>query len=595
MARWSLKKRNPNTKIIEKSFNINEILAQILLNRRIYTRESLDNFLNPTLNKLNDISEMNGVKDAIKIIINSMKNNEKIVIYGDYDVDGVMSTTILYKGLKSIYPEIQYYIPNRELEGYGLNKNAIRNFKAEEIDLIITCDNGIASLEEIELTNNLKIKTIIIDHHEPYFIIDEKTETKVNVLPKATIIIDPKKDKCKYPFKMLCAASICYKFIKELYNYIDKDFIYTEEFLVLAMIATFCDIVDLVDENRIIAKQGLEILNNNKNINLGLKALLEEKNILDSTINNYTIGFILGPCINATGRLNEATIAVKLFTTSDKVLAKELAKNLSQLNEKRKSLTQLSINKTTEKIEELKINEHNVVVFYEEETHESLAGIVAGRLKDKYYKPVIVLTKGESLVKGSGRSIEGYNLFDELFKCKHLFERFGGHAMAAGLSLKEENIDSFRTLINKNCKLTEEDYQETIVVDMELKLDDVTFLLATEIETLEPYGKGNKTPIFGTKNILPKELRVIENKNTIIFTFETEKQNRNIKGIYFGDVKVFENKILEIYEEYETNKILNGILRNNNFYMDIVYSININEFRDNISVQLLIKDFRVYK
>jgi single-stranded-DNA-specific exonuclease len=592
MAIWRVKKVSENTDLVVQKFKVSETLAQVIINRKIYTEENINKYLNPSLSQLNDTFLMKDLQKGLSILLDSIERKEKISIYGDYDVDGVMSTCILYKGIKSFYEEVNYYIPNREEEGYGLNKNAIKKLREAEVDLLITCDNGIASLAEVDYAKEIGLKIIIIDHHEPFFAIDEN-QVKIPVLPKADAIIDPKQDDCNYPFKMLCAGGIAFKFIKALFEYKKKEFVIMEELITLAMIATFCDIVDLLDENRVIAKKGLEILNKNKKINMGLEALMKEKNILDKNIDNFSIGFLIGPCINATGRLEEAILSVRLFTTEDEQEAKELATKLSDLNERRKYLTNKSVENALLNLKDSEVSKDKVIIMYDEEMHESIAGIVAGRVKDRFYHPTIMLTKGENYVKGSARSIESYNIFEEMFKCKHLFERFGGHAMAAGLSIKEENIGEFRKLINENCQLKEEDFDEIIKIDKAICLEDVTFKLASQIQLLEPFGKENKEPIFGTKNLKPKQIRVIEDKNTIIFTFETKESYREIKAICFGKVDVFKERLCEVYNAYDSNKILSGVLRNLNFYIDIVYSIDINEYNGKVSVQIRIKDFRI--
>ncbi len=593
MSKWIVKKESANIELMAETMKISQITAQVMVNRNIRTKNTATKYLNPNLSYLNPISRMKDISKAIEIVCKSINLKEKIVVYGDYDVDGVTSTTILYKALKKLGADVSFYIPHREHEGYGLNLKSIKNIIEAETDLLITCDNGISALEEIKQAKNSGMKVIVIDHHEPSFLENEKN-IKVDILPVADAIIDPKQSDCTYPFKSLCAGGLSYIFVKELYSYTNTPFAEEKEFLVLSMIATFCDIVDLQDDNRIIAKYGLHILNTNININKGLAALIKEKGYYEKQITEFVIGFIIGPCINATGRLEKATIAVDLLTTDNDEKATLLAKKLVELNEIRKNMTANATESSIANIMKLNYNESPVIVLFDKNIHESIAGIVAGRIKDMFYKPTIVITDGEHCAKGSARSIEGYNIFEELYNCRHLFNRFGGHAMAAGLSIEKENIDILRETLNKTCTLTEDNFVEKIYVDDELSLDEVTYEEAFELTKMSPFGKGNKEPLFLSRSISPSELRVIEEKNTLIFTFLIPDSFRKLKGICFGQVENFKQQISLVYDEYECNKILNGILRNSNFKMDIIYSMEINEYNNNSSVQIRIRDFIIY-
>lgn len=590
-TKWKIKKNTADIKLMAKTLNISEILANIIANRGIQTKISCLQYLEPKLSFMHDTFKMHGITKAFEFIIETVANCGKIAIYGDYDVDGVISTTILYKSLKYYGADVIFYIPDRMTEGYGLNKNAIQKLKDLEVSLIITCDNGITGLEEVLFAKSLGVELIIIDHHEPAFVADAN-DVKIDILPEAYAIVNPKQKHCPYPFKLLCAGGICYKFVTSFFSYCNLDLPMSDEFLVLSMISTFCDVVDLVDENRIIARNGLEILNENKKINLGLFALIKEKSLEFTMLESFHMGFILGPCINATGRLERATLAVELFTSEDIDTATEIAKKLSYLNDERKNMTKESVDKAIYDLQSLNTDD-KVLVIYDNKIHESIAGIVAGRVKDTFHKPTIVLTDGDDCAKGSARSIEPYNIFLELFECRDLFIKFGGHPMAAGLSLVHENINTLKTRLNENCKLTDDDFIEIIKIDRELSLEDVTYELAKDLEVLSPFGKQNKEPLFGTKGLTLNSLKVIEEKDTIIFTFSIPETFRQIKGICFGKVNLFKQKLLTIHDEYETNKILSGILRNANFTIDIIYYIDINEFNNNISVQMKIKDFRL--
>lgn len=593
MAKWLLRNKKGNTKLMAQIFNISETLAQILINRDINTKKIVSKFLNPSIGYLNSAYKMKDMDKSIDLLKLCINKGEKIAIYGDYDVDGIMSTTILYKGLKGVGANVIYYIPDRKEEGYGLNCKAIDKLKEKNINLIIACDNGIAALEEIKYARSLGIKTIVIDHHEPVLLKNDEGE-EIEALPEAHSIVNPKQKTCVYPFKSMCAAGVCYRFICTYYEHSNIELLSKNEFLIFATIATFCDIVALEDENRIIVTEGLKLINQNIE-NIGLKALIYEKNYKEGYIDEYAIGYIIGPCINATGRLKHAYLALELFLMEDKEHAMRLSKEISTLNEQRKQMTKEAIEYTMEEIAASDFKNDNVIVVYNKNIHESIAGIVAGRVKDKLYKPTIVLTQGDDMVKGSARSIEMYNIFNALSDCRHLFAKFGGHEMAAGLSLLEENIEKLRVNLNENFNLNEQDLQEFIKIEKELSLEDITYTLAQELNILKPFGKNNKEPIFGTKYAKVEELRILEEKNTIIFTFGINGTYRKIKGICFGEVDNFKELVKNNFESYHGEKVLNGILRTVELYLDIVYFIDINNYNGNTSVQIKIKDFRISK
>ncbi len=592
MYNWEIRHEEANIEMMSEVLKISPRLAQVMVNRGIRTRNTALRYLNPKIETMHDTGLLKDMDLGLDILTESLRKKEKIVVFGDYDVDGVISVVILYKALKRLGADVTYYIPHREHEGYGLNMTAIKRIHEAQTDLIITCDNGIAALQEAEYVKETGIKMIIIDHHEPSFITDTDGQ-KHNVLPKADAIIDPKQKECTYPFKKLCAGALVYKFVKYLFQRLNKNF-NTDEYLVFAMIATFCDIVDLQDENRIIAKNGLRILNNNKAINLGLNALINIKSLSEKELTNFCIGFIIGPCINACGRLETAALAVELFTTENPEEAKELAQRLSTLNDNRKLLTQQSTKSALEQLNNSGQYNDGVIVFYDPKMHESIIGIVAGRIKEQLSRPTIVFTQGENLVKGSARSVEGYNIYEELFKCRDLFERFGGHPMAAGISLKEENIEELRKRLNSEIAATA-DFTQTLYCESELQLSEITFDLARELTYLAPFGKANEEPLFLSRNLSPASIKVIEGKSTIILQFNVEGTNRQIKAVSFGLVEVLRERLDELYSEYETEKIVCGILRNCDLLMDLVYSVQINNYNNDVSVQMMIKDFRLHR
>jgi len=580
MAKWAISKKAGNAPDFAKKLSISPILARVLINRGITTERQGAAFLSPDMPALEDVEHMSGVTGAYEIIRDAIESKTKVYIYGDYDVDGVMSTVILYKTLTEFNADVHFCIPDRHTEGYGLNLDAVTAMREKGCGLLITCDNGIASTAEIALARQKGIKTIVIDHHEDG-----------GAPPPADAVIDPKRAGCAYKFKQMCAAGIVFRFVCGLYGFLGAKNPNYNEYLTLAAIATFCDIVDLTGENRAIAKEGLRLLN--KEItNLGLKALIDERG-LKKAIGEYEVGFIIGPCINAAGRLETADVAVKLLLTDNADTARELARELAGLNDRRKQMTDeacetaiINYNKTEK--------QNPVIIVYDADIDESVAGIVAGRLKDKTRRPVIVLTDSSAcgIAKGSARSVEGYDIFGELSKCAHLFERFGGHTMAAGLSLKKEHIAELERILNGNCRLTQSDFEEKIIIDAELGLGDITYATAKELSLLAPYGKDNREPLFGTKGARVSELKIYAEKNTIRFTFDIAGSYRKLTAVCFGKLDDFTKMINENYESRIAQKVMSGVLRQADLTLDIVYSIGINEYNNSVSVNLKIKDFR---
>jgi len=590
--RWSIRRCRANTDLMSKELGISKIFANVLSNRGIMTKDEAINYINPKFKQLHNMSDMKDSINAIKIVVDAVNKNEKIVIYGDYDVDGVTSTVILYKALKSYGADIYYYIPDRAKEGYGLNKDTISKLHNIGYNLIFACDNGIAAIEEVKFIKELGMRIIVLDHHEPAFL--EADGIRKDIIPNSDALIDPKQEGCNYKFKQLCAAGLSYKFANLFFKYVNIKYEYELELFIFAMIATICDVVDLLDENRTIVKIGLKYINRKEKItNKGLKALIKYNGIEDKVINEYTIGFIIGPCINAAGRLESAKLAVDLFITDDDRKAFKLAQKLSELNETRKTLTKNASEKIIYEVENSNIINDKVLVIYDDSIHESIIGIVAGRVREKFYKPVIVITKGEKFAKGSARSIKQYNIFEELLKCKHLFIKFGGHSMAAGLSIKEENIEILRKLLNKNCSLNENDMQMNIRIDRVLNFSDIDFNIAREIEKMQPIGKANEEAIFATKGVIIDRVKFVGKNNDILqFNFVDNINNIAFRGISFDLYEKFKTFIYDKLPSEKCNEILEGINNYINLKVDIVYSISINEYNGNKSIQLNIIDFR---
>ncbi|NDO47722.1 single-stranded-DNA-specific exonuclease RecJ [Clostridium sp. MD294] len=587
--RWILKRTKADINKMSEVLDIRQATACVLANREIKTKRQAVAFLKAENAALYDVLEQNAMKDAQKameLLEEAVTQHYKIAIYGDYDVDGVTSTAIWYKVLCYCGADVIYYIPHRQKEGYGLNLEAIEELHKKGIQLLLTCDNGIAAIEEIEKAKEFDMTVVIIDHHEAAF-----DECGNDILPKADAIVDPKQKQCQYPFKMLCAGGLCYKlallFLKRLQI---SNEILERECLHLATLATVCDIVDLMEENRIIVKKGLKTMPQTTNI--GLKSLLEQTNLYGKELTEYHIGFMIGPCVNAAGRLETAKTAVALFCENDEKKAKEYAQYLIEQNNSRKDMTQKATEQVIKEIEQKNRQNEKVLVIYQKNVHESIAGIVAGRIKEKFYRPTILITQSENMAKGSGRSIEGYNMFEELYACKELFVKFGGHTMAAGLSLPYENIQQLQKRLECNCKLTQQQLLPVLKIEKQLNFEEIDITLAEELRNLAPFGKGNHVPLFGSKNIkIVKYFLIGKEKNIIKMILEEQKTGIQLNGISFDGYDKFLEMIKQLYGQENCDKMLaNGYIEQN---MDFVYSVNINTFRGENSVQLQIKDFRV--
>ncbi len=584
MKKWVLRENSSNIGKMAEYLNSSAVFANILANRGLITPRKLKNFLNGDKSGFYDTWKMKDFAKGFGIVCKSIENKEKIVIYGDYDADGINSTVILYKALKRCGAEVIYYIPDRESEGYGMNIETVNKLSQRGIELIFTCDNGIACFEEIEQANKLGMKVVVLDHHDV-----RCDESGKELLPKAGAVIDPKRGDCEYPFKQMCAGGLAYKFSIELYKYFRIPLKETDIFLPYAAIATICDIVDLQEENRIIAKEGLKLIR--ETAEKGLRALLEATELINNeNIGVYHIGFIIGPCINATGRLEQATIAVELFTCEDENRAKYLAAKLVELNNSRKEMTKDAVERAVKNIEETGVGKDKVLVIYDEEIHESIAGIVAGRIKELYYLPTIVLTKGEKLVKGSARSIEAYNIFEELCKCKELFEKFGGHPMAAGMSLEYENVDNLRKKLNDLCVLTEQDLIPNLFIDSYLPIEEISFDLVKELDFLAPYGRANEEPVFAQKAVTVKRVDFIgKNKNFLKMQCLCN-DGRIINAMSFDGYDELKKMVTERYGKDFFEEMQKGA--EYRLVMDIAYTVNINEFNGNKSLQMMLKDFK---
>ncbi|KHD38781.1 recombinase RecJ [Clostridium acetobutylicum] len=574
-------------KAIAKAFGISEVIGKLLINRGIKDVKLIDSFLNPRFEKMHNPKDMKDLKRASEILKSKIDSGKRIRIIGDYDVDGVISTYLLFTALKRCGADVDYDIPDRVKDGYGINIHIIEKCIEDSVDTIITCDNGIAAIEPINYAKQCKLTVIVTDHHDIPFIEDENGQRSF-ISSNADAIINPKQKECKYPFKGLCGAGVVFKLIEVLY---DEFKIHKKEFYGLSQfvaIATVCDVVDLVDENRILVKNGLKLLNETRNV--GLRSLIRQTNIEDKKISTYHLGFVIGPCINATGRLDSAKRGIELLISEDEDEASRLSKELFDFNNERKEMTQKGVDTAIDLIENTEMKNHRVFVIYVPEIHESIVGIVAGRIREKYNVPTIVLTKTENGAKGSGRSIEGYNMFEELIKCKDILLKFGGHPMAAGLSLEIENIDCLRERLNENTTLSAEDLIPKITLDMGMPLEYINYDFVKELNMLEPFGKSNPKPMFGEKKAKVVSARIIGKNHNVLKLRFLSKNRRYIDGIYFGDIEEFEKIVINNYGSEEMNKMYSGI--ENNIYLDIAFYPDINEYNGKVNIQIIVQHFR---
>lgn len=571
MQKWRVYSKKADFDAIGSRFNIDPVTARIIRNRDVTDMENVDMYLNGTLDRLRDPMMMKDMDKAVSVIASSIRDNKHIRIIGDYDIDGICSIYILFKGLKICGADVDYEVPDRITDGYGINENLIKQAYEAGVEVIITCDNGIAAASQIDYANELGMTVVITDHHDvPY---EETDNGRRYIIPKAAAVVDPKQNDCRYPFKMLCGAGIAYKFIDCMVKEFQTGDSVMPELLQFAAIATVGDIVDLLDENRIIVKEGLKLIANTGNY--GLNALMAVTGVSRESINAYHIGFVLGPCLNASGRLDSAKRALKMLVTDDRAEAERHAGELKDLNEERKKLTSEAVDKAVDMVENSSLKDDRVLVIFLPDCHESIAGIVAGRIREKYYKPVIVLTRGEQEAKGSARSIESYNMFEKLSECKDLFTRFGGHPMAAGLSLPEENIPEFRRRINEHCNLSEEDLTETVWIDVPMPLEYINEKLILEFGGLEPFGKANPKPVFADKNISIRNIRAIgKDKQYTRMTIAKDS------GIVIDAVGFFPCTELET-------------VYNKNGRISCTYYPEINEFRDKKQIQVCVTGYRI--
>lgn len=587
LEKWFIKNKKANYKELASKYGVSEFIMKLIVNRDIIGGKAIRTFIKPELENFHNSYDMKDIKRATDILKDKIKENKKIRIIGDYDVDGVISVYILYRSLKECNANVDYDIPDRIKDGYGININIMKKAKEEGVDTIITCDNGIAAIDTIEYGKMLGLTIIVTDHHDIPFV--EKEDGKIEYISSvADAIINPKQQDCNYEFKNLCGAGVAFKLIESLFNQMNIEKIKCYNLIEFVAIATVCDVVDLIGENRIFVKNGIDMIN--KTSNIGLKALMKETGIEGKKVSTYHLGFVIGPSINASGRLDNAKRGVRLLLSNTEEEASILAKELFLLNEERKDMTKMGVERAIEIVKTTKIKKQKVFVIYIEDVHESLAGIIAGRIREKYNVPTIIITNSYEGAKGSGRSIEGYNMFLELLKCKSLFYKFGGHPMAAGLSLDINNIETLREELNKNTTLKDKDLIPKVTVDMPLPLDYINHELIYEIESLEPFGKGNTKPLFANKNLKIIKGDILGKKQNVLKLSIKSQNGKAFNGIYFGDIEKFEATIISKYKKSELENLYKGVP--NNVYLDFIFYPSINEYNGYSNIQIVIESFR---
>lgn len=544
MAKWFVAAKKADFDAIAKEYGITPVLARLIRNREVIEPEEIQKYLHGSLKDLYDPFLMKDMKKAVSILMDKILDGEKIRIIGDYDVDGICATYILLRGLRALDANVDTVIPDRIKDGYGLNEHLIEQARNEAVDTILTCDNGIAATEQISMAVSCQMTVIVTDHHEVPF--DETAAGREYHLPPAAAVIDPKQEDCTYPFPKICGAVVAYKLIQALFQDWEEESgeapaqkeELLQELLGFGALATVCDMMELKDENRILVREGLKVMEHTSN--MGLQALLEVNGLADKPLTPYHMGFVIGPCLNATGRLDTAARALELFTSRNWGKAVELAADLKNLNDSRKDMTARGVEEAIAQVESRDWQTQKVLIIYLPECHESLAGIIAGRIREKYNRPVFVLTDGEEGVKGSGRSIEAYDMYAEMSRCKDLFTRYGGHKLAAGLSMPRENIEPFQNRLLQNCTLTEADFEERVHIDVPMPLVYADLKFAKELELLEPFGNGNSKPLFAQKNLKVLQETIL-GKNRNVGKYQLQDENgKQFEAIYFGNLPDFQ-------------------------------------------------------
>lgn len=586
MENWVLLRKGADFQHISEKFHISPRVASLIRNRDVIGDDAIEKYLNGTIADLYDGMLMKDMDKAVAVLGEKIKENAKIRIIGDYDIDGIQSTYILLEGFRMLGADVDSDIPDRMKDGYGLNRNLIDRALEADVDTIVTCDNGIAAAEEIAYAKSMGMTIVVTDHHEvPY---TEIGAGRRYILPEADAVVDPKQEDCTYPFKGLCGAAVAYKLVEALMEAMGKDAEDADYLMENVAIATIGDVMDLVDENRIFVKQGLDMLKRTEN--LGLKALMECTGVNVDKLSPYHIGFVIGPCMNASGRLDTAKRALELLEAKKVAEADLLAGDLKALNDSRKDMTAQAVEEAFIQVENSELKDADVLVVYLPECHESLAGIVAGRIREKYYRPVFVLTKGAEGLKGSGRSIETWHMYEGLNRVKHLLSKFGGHKMAAGLSMPEENLEQFRKEINEKSGITPEDLNEKIAIDMQLPFECVNEKFIGELAVLEPFGKGNTRPVFAERQVQVESARILGKNKNVLKLQVKDLHGTRMDAMYFGDVNTFVEYVREKFGDIACECLLRG--HGHGIVMAFTYYPDINEYQGVRTPQIVIQNYK---
>ena len=586
MENWVLLRKGADFQHISEKFHISPRVASLIRNRDVIGDDAIEKYLNGTIADLYDGMLMKDMDKAVAVLGEKIKENAKIRIIGDYDIDGIQSTYILLEGFRMLGADVDSDIPDRMKDGYGLNRNLIDRALEAAVDTIVTCDNGIAAAEEIAYAKSMGMTIVVTDHHEvPY---TEIGAGRRYILPEADAVVDPKQEDCTYPFKGLCGAAVAYKLVEALMEAMGKDAEDADYLMENVAIATIGDVMDLVDENRIFVKQGLDMLKRTEN--LGLKALMGCTGVNVDKLSPYHIGFVIGPCMNASGRLDTAKRALELLEAKKVAEADLLAGDLKALNDSRKDMTAQAVEEAFIQVENSELKDADVLVVYLPECHESLAGIVAGRIREKYYRPVFVLTKGAEGLKGSGRSIETWHMYEGLNRVKHLLSKFGGHKMAAGLSMPEENLEQFRKEINEKSGITPEDLNEKIAIDMQLPFECVNEKFIGELAVLEPFGKGNARPVFAERQVQVESARILGKNKNVLKLQVKDLHGTRMDAMYFGDVNTFVEYVREKFGDIACECLLRG--HGHGIVMAFTYYPDINEYQGVRTPQIVIQNYK---
>lgn len=589
MEKWFVAAKKADFNKWAEEFCISPVLARILRNRDLTDEAEIEKFLHGTLADCYSPWLLEDMDRAVDLILQAIADKKHMRVIGDYDVDGICASYILTKGLQVLGAEVDTAIPHRIHDGYGLNDNLIEEAKQDGVELIITCDNGIAAASQIELAASFGIGVIVTDHHEVPFSL-ENGERK-EFLPPALAVVDPKREECTYPYKNICGGVVAYKCMQALLEKTNSPVLAQaiDELLQFAAIATVCDVMELRDENRIIVKEGLRLLQHTENE--GIRALMEVNSIEPAKLSAYHLGFVLGPCLNATGRLDTAQRALELLQSHTKVDAMSAARELKDLNDSRKNLTLQGVREAEEYIREHHMEEAPVMLIFLPEVHESLAGIIAGRVREKYNHPVFILTRGEEGIKGSGRSIESYHMYHHMTAVKQYFTKFGGHKLAAGLSMKEEDIEPLRKALNENSGLSEEDFVPRVHIDVPMPLSYATEKLAEELSLLEPFGVGNPKPLFAQKELVfLSGYRMGVNKNFARYRVRTP-EGTEVQLVYFGDLEQFEAFLDEKYGTGSGEALYNGGGSGVTYIVSVVYQLSLNTYRGKTELQFVMQHY----